>query len=300
MMKESTAPAVNPNDRMGLTLVVGSAVGLGLAMAVSRFAYDDGANGLALGTARALFFVPALFLFCQLTGRSLRLSFREWRHTLGLGVLMGVGYYGHVGAIEFIPVGLAAILFFTFPPVIAVIQAVANRQLPGVGQSLALVLSFCGLAVMLGVSFEAADPKGIMLALGAALCVAWNTVWTARKLSHLDGAVAVFHMGMVAAVVLSGVCLLTGYAEFPMTSIGWTGLVLVALLQTVSLPLFYLALPRVGALKAGMVVNIQPVVSIVAAFVLFAEVMTLIELAGGAMVLLGIWMMQRLDKVTSR
>ena len=82
MMKESTAPAVNPNDRMGLTLVVGSAVGLGLAMAVSRFAYDDGANGLALGTARALLFVPALFLFCQLTGRRVRLSFADWRHTL--------------------------------------------------------------------------------------------------------------------------------------------------------------------------------------------------------------------------
>ena len=299
-MKEPTAPVVNPNDRLGVTLVVGSAVGLGLAMAVSRFAYDDGANGLALGTGRALFFVPALFLFCRLTGRRLRVSFEQWRHTLGLGALMGLGFYGHVGAIEFIPVGLAAILFFTFPPVIAVIQAVLNRELPGVGQTLALLVSFCGLAVMLGVSFEAADPKGIMLALGAAVCVAWNTVWTARKLSHLDGAVVVFHMGVVAAVVLSAVCLFTGYAELPMTPIGWTGLVLVALLQTVSLPLFYLALPRVGALKAGMVVNIQPVVSIVAAFVLFAEVMTLIELAGGALVLLGIWMMQRLDKVPSR
>ena len=61
MMEESAAAAVNPNDRVGLILVVGSAVGLGLAMAVSRFAYDDGANGLALGTSRALFFVPALF-----------------------------------------------------------------------------------------------------------------------------------------------------------------------------------------------------------------------------------------------
>ena len=68
----------------------------------------------------------------------------------------------------------------------------------------------------------------------------------------------------------------------------------------ISLPLFYLALPKVGALKAGMVVNLQPVVSIVAAYLLFAEIMTLVELAGGAMVLLGIWMMQRLDKMPSR
>ena len=84
-------------------------------------------------------------------------------------------------------------------------ESTAAAELPGIGQSLALLVSFCGIALMLGVSFEAADPKGIMLALGAAICVAWNTVWTARKLSHLDGAVVVFHMGVVPAVVLSGV-----------------------------------------------------------------------------------------------
>lgn len=293
-------PSANPNDRIGLVLVVSSALGLGLAMAVSRFAYDDGANGLALGTARAFFFVPALFLFCRLTGRALGVSFNQWCHTLGLGFLMGFGFYGHVGAIEFIPVGLAAILFFTFPPVIAIIQAVLNRKFPGLGQLAALLVSFSGLALMLGVSFEAAAPQGIMLALGASLCVAWNTVWTTRKLSHLDGAVVVFHMGVVAAAVLGAICLVTGYAELPATSTGWMGLVLVALLQTISLPLFYLALPKVGALKAAMVVNIQPVVSIVAAFVLFAEVMSPIELVGGSMVIMGIWMMQRLDKAPSR
>ena len=71
-------------SQTGLVLVVSSALGLGLAMAVSRFAYDDGANGRALGTARAFFFVPALFLFCRLTGRALGVSFNQWCHTLGL------------------------------------------------------------------------------------------------------------------------------------------------------------------------------------------------------------------------
>ena len=287
----------NPNDRLGLILVVASAVGLGLAMAVSKFAYDDGANGLALGTARALFFVPALFIFCRLTGRRLRLSFKDWLHTLGVGLLMGAGFYGHVGAIEFIPIGLAAILFFTFPPIIGVIQAVITREPPGWAKALALAISFAGMAVMLGVSLQAADSRGIALALAAALCVAWNTVWTARKLSHVDGVVAVFHMGVVAAVALSAICLLTGYAEAPATSSGWAAVFWVAALQTISLPLFYLALPRVGALKAGMVVNLQPVVSIMAAFVLFAQVMTPVELLGGAMVLLGIWLMQREGKL---
>ena len=98
---------------------------------------------------------------------------------------MGVGFYGHIGAIEFIPVGLTAILFFTFPPVIAVIQAVLNRELPGMGK-------FAGAGGLLlwargdarRVLRSGGPPGHHALALGASLCVAWNTVWTARKLSH--------------------------------------------------------------------------------------------------------------------
>ena len=287
--------AIDPNDRLGLFLAVAACTGLGVSMVVSRFAYDGGANGLALGTARAVFFVPALFLFCRLTGRALRLVRSDWLHCAGLGLLTAMGFYGHIGAIEYIPVGLAAILFFTFPPMIGVMQAVVARDPPGLAKSAALAIAFGGMALMLGVSFESTDPRGLALALGAAACVGWNTFWTARRVPHLDGVVAVFHMGVIAFVVLVSISLISGKALLPSTTGGWTGLVIVVALQTLSLPLFYLALPRIGPLKAGMMGNVQPLVSIVLAFLVFGELMTPLQLAGGAMVLGGIWLMQRAD-----
>ena len=286
---------IDPNDRPGLLLAVFASTGLGLAMVLSRFAYEAGANGLALGTARAVFFVPALFLFCRLSGRSLRLPPGDWLHCAGLGLFMAIGFYGHIGAIEYIPIGLAAILFFTFPPIIGVLQAVVAREPPGLAKSAALAIAFGGLALMLGVSFESADPRGIALALGAAACVAWNTFWTARRVPHVDGVVAVFHMGTVAFVVLVSASLLGGKALLPETAVGWMGLGAVVALQTLSLPVFYLVLPRIGSLKAGMMGNVQPLVSIVLAFLIFGELMTPLQLAGGAMVLGGIWLMQRAD-----
>ena len=283
------------NDRLGLAFAIAGSVGLGLAMVLSRFAYEAGANGLALGTARAVFIVPALYLFCRLTRRSIRLPRGDWLHCAGLGCFTAMGFYGHIGAIEYISVGLAAILFFTFPPIIGVLQATVAREPPGLVKSLALAIAFGGIALMLGVSFDSADPRGIVLALVSGACVGWNTFWTARRVPHVDGVVAVFHMGTVAFVVLVTITLVSGEARLPEGGVGWAGMAAVVALQALALPLFYLALPRIGSLKAGMIANVQPVVSIALAFPILGELMTPAQLLGGTLVLAGIWMMQRAD-----
>ena len=222
------------NDRLGLAFSVAGSFGLGLAMVLSRFAYDAGANGLALGTARAVFIVPALYLFCRLTRRSLRLPRGDWLHCAGLGVFTAMGFYGHIGAIEYISVGLAAMLFFTFPPIIGVLQATVAREPPGLLKSLALVIAFGGIALMLGVSLDSADPRGIILALVSGACVGWNTFWTARRVPHVDGVVAVFHMGTVAFVALVFITLVSGKALLPEGTVGWMGMAAVVALQALS------------------------------------------------------------------
>lgn len=246
-------------------------------------------------TARALLFVPTIYLVCVASGRSLRLSTSDWLHCVGLGALMSLMFYGNVGSVEFISVGLAALLFFTFPPIIAVIQAVVLREPPGVAKSVSLVVAFTGLVLMLGVSLRAADPTGIVMALGAGIAAAWNSVWLVRKLAHLDGVVVTWHMGVVATVILTTTTLATGSVDLPDVTSGWLGLVGVAVLQTVALPVYFSAMQRVGALKCAMVTNVQPVVSIVAAFFFFGELLTPTQLAGGAMVLGGVWLMQWFD-----
>ena len=41
--------------------------------------------------------------------------------------------------------------------------------------------------------------------------------------------------------------------------------------------------------------NVQPLISIVLAFLLFGELMSVAQFAGGAMVLFGVWLMQQID-----
>ena len=65
--------------------------------------------------------------------------------------------------------------------------------------------------------------------------------------------------------------------------------------QTVSVTLYFVAIARIGSLKTAVVSNIQPLVSILFAIVLFGEFLSPVQFLGGCLVLSGIVLMQRYD-----
>ena len=291
---------LHPGDAHGVALALLSAVGLGLGIALARYAYEGGTNGLTVAAVRSLVLGAALFVYSRATGRSLGLRRADRWRCAWLGLLMSMGFYGNIGAVEFISIGLTALLFFTFPPLIACIQAVLDRAWPTPAKVAALATAFAGLATMLGASLGASDPRGVALVLGAAIAVALNSVGIVRLVGHVSPLVAMFHMAATAAIALPALALATGSVQLPASGTGWAGMFGVIALQCVSLPLYFVAIARIGALKTAMLANIQPVTSIVAARALFGELLGAAQLAGGAMVLAGVMLMQWHDARTRR
>jgi len=285
-MKMST----RPNQKLGYILASVAAISFGMAVAISRYAYDSGANGITVASFRAIVMAVGLWLFCMLSGRNMRLPRGLYPHVIGLGLLLALMYYGNIGSVEYIPIGLAALVFFTFPPVIAVIEAVLDRRLPPLMKLIAVGLGFAGIAMMLGVSLGDAHPIGIALALVASAATAVNAVWMGRRMVGLDMVKITAYLALVAAVALPVACILRGGPQFPMDQIGWAGMIGVAILQSSGIPIYYASIPLIGALKSAMVTNIQPVVSIIAAYFMFGELLTNWQIFGGCLVLLSVWL----------
>ena len=65
--------------------------------------------------------------------------------------------------------------------------------------------------------------------------------------------------------------------------------------SVLSSPLFYFSIQRIGPESTGLFNNLQPVASIVAAVVIFNEILTGERLVGAFMVLLGIIIVQVLE-----
>ncbi len=283
---------VNPTDGAGIALALTAAIGFGLAIPVARFAYQGGTNGLTVASIRTCVATLVLVALCVATGRSMRVTRRDWLHLAGLGVVLSMLFYGNVGSVEYISVGLAALLVFTYPTMIATLEAAITRTMPAPAKAIALVAAFAGLFLMLGVSFGSSHPVGIALALAAALAAAANAVWYARAMRHLDIVVATLHMTIVATVTVLAVAVLNASFVLPAGTSGWGGLIGVVALQSLLAPAYFAGIARIGALKSGMLSNIQPTTSIVAAFLFFGEWLTPTQLVGGAMVIAGILLMQ--------
>ncbi len=279
-------------EAFGFTLALTGSLGLGSAIAIARLTYAEGANGLSIALPRALILVALLLLFCWATGRRLRLPRRIWLHCVGAGSLLAYMFYGNIAAAEFIQAPVAALLFFVYPPLTTLIAAGLDRRPPSALKLLATGTAFAGLAVMLGVGFQELDWRGVALGLAAGVLCAINVTWVARVLYRYDPVVTMTHMAIVAAIGLSGAALIVGGPPLPSGPIGWTALAAAATLQAVSIPLLYVALPIIGPERGGVVNNIQPVATIVMAYLLLGEALRPTQVLGAGMILGGIVLMQ--------
>ncbi len=283
--------------RLGLVFAIISSIGLGLAIAVGRLAFEGGTDGLTIAMTRCWFGAVLVAIYLKARGTSLFMPKAFRIHAVILGLLMVQMTWGNVTSVAYIPVGLAALLFFVYPPLVAVFVAVLDRRPPGLVKVLAVGTAFAGLAVMLGVRFESLDWRGVALGLGAGIACAMNVVWVSRKNTGIvDPMVVVFWMSIVAGTALTVGVILNGGWTVPKTTGGWIGLWGVVLLQGASIPLYFAAIARGGPEHIAVLNNLQPVASIAAAWVLFSEVLTIERVLGAAMVLGGILLMQLQDR----
>ena len=279
----------------GLALALLAGVFLGSAVAVARFAYEGGASGIVVASFRSILMTALMVGFILYRGGGFRLPRKLVPLAMFNGVLMSAMTYGNIGAVEFISVGLAALLFFTFPVIIAVIVTVLRIEPTSPLKLFSIVFAFVGLALMLGSSVGDSDWRGVVFSLVAAFATATNAVLVARFFREVNVFLMTFHFSWTALLVLILIGTFVADVRFPETPGGWGGVFGVAVLQASAMPMYLWSISHIGALKSGMATNIQPLTSIGEAWVLFDEVLGALQALGGFLVLGSILLMQWAD-----
>ncbi|MEM7561999.1 MAG: DMT family transporter, partial [Pseudomonadota bacterium] len=165
---------MNKNQIVGRTFALSAAIFYGFNTTLSRLAYDTGTTPVSLTIYR--------FLMSTLLMITIVLVLRkQWRLQVSPAVFsccvfgMVATSIGHLGAVNYIPVSLSAIIFYTFPLLVVIYKKIAQRQTISAQELTAFVIAFIGIAVALGPSFHLLDPIGLGLAafgaFGAALFI---------------------------------------------------------------------------------------------------------------------------------
>jgi drug/metabolite transporter (DMT)-like permease len=268
-----------------LCLASGAAFG---AMAIfGKLAYGEGANAGTLLSVR--FALAAVLFWAIVAARGARISRRDAIAGLSLGAC---GYALQAGcyfaALERIDASLLSLLLYTFPALVAGAAVALGRERLDRRRVAALAIASGGLALVVG-----GARTGGLEPLGTALGLAAAVVYSTYILVS-DGLVARIRPEILTALVCTGAAipltagsaLLGELRPGDLTVPGWGWITALAVISTVgAIGLFFAGLRRVGPTTASILATVEPLVTVLLAFLVFGERLSPIQLTGGAFVL---------------
>lgn len=272
----------------GLTFALVSASLYGFNIVYARMASFAGASGSAIVVYRVLLMLGLVAIVAFAARWSLRMAREERGTILLLGISTALVGLCYLSSVAFIPVTVAAVVFYTFP----ILIVLASPFVEGTRLTPALigvvVLATLGVILVVGPAFGDLDWRGLALAFGASVATAFQFFAAAR--CRKTGVVAkVFWIHLIVLPTAFLISLATGQLAGPSVlalapwAVGLTigGYVFGFILQ-------FLALGRISAVAAGIIYCTEPVVAAVSSALILQEGLAPLQIAGGALVLAAI------------
>jgi len=279
----------NRSGLFGVTLMLVS--GFGFTCSI-LFASQATRGGIDISTSNFLrYFVAAVLLWAwhAASGTPVRINPRERYAALGLGFavfLMGAGY---LGATQYIPISLAVLIFYTGPFFIIIISRFTENEPITIPRLMAICTAFIGLILALKVGATGSLPiVGILFAFAAAIGMASFVTVSGLAIRTASPQAVNLH-SLVGGTLLFGLFLIVmGGPSGSITRNGLLLLIASGCSLSVGFITFFAALKRIGPVRASILMNAEPVFTIITASILLGERLSPGQLAGAGLVVAGI------------
>ena len=281
------------SHRRGIFFALAAASIYGLVPNIARLAFEQGIPALESVVARTIIVVVVLGVFAALTRQSFTIPSAA-RHGLLLQVIATVFVSScYIASVQFIPVGVAVLVFFTFPVIIAVLSPLVERRRPSLAQIALALLAFAGVGISIGPQFAGLDGRGLLLAALSALGCALQFFSGRMLAGHIAPAPfgALVHLAVLPMVLVIMLWAGGGEMQILTPDVSMTTKFAVALVGISYCAAYFLQMSSVAQAPASVVApyfNLEPVVTTVIAVILLGEKLTLLHLIGGGMVLAAI------------
>ena len=184
------------------------------------------------------------------------MPFRRRLAAFGIGAVLATYSYGVLAAIQYIPVALAILIFYTFPLLTAAYTWVSGRERPTVLSVGALLVAFLGLGLALDIGSGAMNPLGIALAAVAALGVTVVIILNNRLVGSADSYPVTLHMMLSAATLCALVTVLLGDFTLPQTNTGWASLGIGTASYAAAITTVFIAVSLAGPVPVTLSMNL--------------------------------------------
>lgn len=273
----------------GVILVIISATGFALMPIFTIYAYQDGTDTLSLLFIR--FFLASLVFFVILLWR--RISIRLNPAQLLRLILLGSVFYTvqatlYFSSLHFLPAATVTLLMYIYPALVALFSFWFNKEPLNKNLLLALVVSFIGLGLVLGSSFQTINKFGAALALISALIYAVYIMVSSRVIKEISPLVTSTFVTLFASfsILIAGIT--TQRINFDFTAQAWAAIIGIILFSTVTAIFgFFKGIELIGSTRASILSMIEPLVTIIFAYILFNDHLSAPQWLGAVLIISG-------------
>ena len=279
---------------MATLLIVLSALGFGsisvLTLLITR-------AGLPLVTAMSWRYVLAAVLLAVLA-RPGQLKSIPPKKIAAMVLIGAIGQtlvtYVSLSALEYIPVGPLAFLFFTFPAWVALLGAVRGTERLTLVRVVALTLALLGVAIMVGApSADKLHPIGVALALGSALLYTIYLPTLESAQSGIPAMLSALLLVVGAGTAFTIAALLTGNFQIPAAADLWVNLLLLSLVSTViAFSALLRGLDVLGPVRTAIIATVEPFFTAILSVFVLQDRLTVTTLIGGGLIAAAVILIQ--------
>ncbi|MFZ9137450.1 MAG: DMT family transporter [Hylemonella sp.] len=260
----------------------------------ARLAFNHGVDVATAVAARSSITTLVVILLLLWQGVSLRIESRHIRPLLLIGALISVQSLTLYSSVARLPVALALLAFNTYPLWAAFWDWLLYRRTPERAVLLAMPILLLGLSLALDVLGAASGlgaagqwgriGAGVAFALTAASTFALALVITQHRAAEVDGRLrTVTTLGMVGVMALAAIAL-QGGPHLPQSTPGWWGLALLTFLYGTAFTIMFTVLPKLGVVGGSPIMNVEPIVALVLAWIVLDQSIAATQVVGGLMV----------------
>ena len=240
---------------------------------------------------RAVMAAVILGVFFLITGQ--KIPFKSIKKEIPLllfsGMAMGVNWILLFESYNYTTVSVATLSYYFAPVIVTVVCPFLFKEKLTAMQIVCFVASTAGIVMITGtgdMSQGSDHLKGILLALGAAVLYA-TVILINKFIKNVEGLHRTFLQFIAAIVILVPyVSVTSGVTVGTMNAGGWICLVIVGVLHTgVTYCLYFSSLKDISGQKAALLSYIDPLVAVVISVFVLGEPITILQIAGGLLVL---------------
>jgi drug/metabolite transporter (DMT)-like permease len=180
-----------------------------------------------------------------------------------LMLIGGVGQalitYLSLHALEYIPVGPLAFLFYTYPAWVALLAAVRRTEKLTPVRVIALMLALAGVTIMVGAPTEKLNPIGVMLALASALLYSAYLPALEYVQTGIPALLSTFLLIVGAAISFVVAAFFAGELFLPRGAAVWSNIVVLALVSTaIAFSSLIKGLSVLGPVRTAIIATVEP------------------------------------------